>query len=156
MLPPRNISIISVQAPIELNTRYLYQLDATDDLSLGIIPLQWIIKSTTNTKITPAFSIEHNTVNIPRMTIIGKLQSLDVADFKVSNISWTTDGTSSTTNKPTELPCMLPEFNSIFSKSPMNVGRTNLLQMDIPAAGVTGACKPYLILLKIRSSSMRK
>ena len=39
MLPPRSISIISVQAPTKLNTRHLYRLDATDNLPSGIIPL---------------------------------------------------------------------------------------------------------------------
>ena len=39
MLPPRNVSIISVQAPMDLNTRHLYQLNATDNLPPGIIPM---------------------------------------------------------------------------------------------------------------------
>ena len=38
-LPPRSICIIAVQAPSELNTKYIYQLNATDDLLSGIIPL---------------------------------------------------------------------------------------------------------------------
>ena len=40
------------------------------------------------------------------------------------------------------------DYNSIMSKSPMDVGRTNLFQMDIPTAGPPIACKPYTISLK--------
>ena len=40
------------------------------------------------------------------------------------------------------------EYNSIISKSSMDVGRANLFQMDIPTVGLPVACKPYLILLK--------
>ena len=39
MLPARSISLISVQAPTELNTKHPYQLDVTDDYPSGIIPL---------------------------------------------------------------------------------------------------------------------
>ena len=38
MLPP-SVSVISVKTLTELNTRHLYQLDATDNLPPGIIPL---------------------------------------------------------------------------------------------------------------------
>ena len=38
ILPPRSISAISVQAPTELDTKHLYQLDTTADLLSGIIP----------------------------------------------------------------------------------------------------------------------
>ena len=47
-------------------------------------------------------------VQIPRKTVIGKLQPTDVTDSKVTNISWTTDGTT-TTSKPAKLLCLLPE-----------------------------------------------
>ena len=40
------------------------------------------------------------------------------------------------------------EYNSIISKSPTHVGRTNLFQMDIPTTGLPIAHKPYPILLK--------
>ena len=32
MLPPRNVWVISIKAPTELNTRHIYQLDATANL----------------------------------------------------------------------------------------------------------------------------
>ena len=50
----------------------------------------------------------HNTVQIPRKTVIGKLQPIDITYSEVNNIFWTTDGTT-TTDKPAELPCILPE-----------------------------------------------
>ena len=37
------------------------------------------------------------------------LQSLDLTDIKVSNISWTVDGTVHTRGTYMELPCMWPE-----------------------------------------------
>ena len=40
------------------------------------------------------------------------------------------------------------EYNSIISKSPTDVRRTNLFQMDLPAMGLPVAHKPYSILLK--------
>ena len=127
----------------------------------------------------PLLNTEYNAVYIPRKTIIGKLQPLYVADFKVSN-------------KPTELPYIPPEssfqpehrntkhsivledahilegtkdglasllkgkFKSIISKSTMAVGRTNLFQMDIPTLGSPVACKPYPILLKYQKFIVEK
>ena len=44
MLPPKSVSVISLKVPRELNTRHLYQLDATDNLPPGIVPWQWIVK----------------------------------------------------------------------------------------------------------------
>ena len=52
--------------------------------------------------------MELNTVQIPRKTVIGKLNLIDITDSEVSNIFWTTDSTT-TTNKPHELPFMPPE-----------------------------------------------
>ena len=112
MLPSRGISVISVQAPTELTTRHLYHLDATNDLLSGVIPLEVDHKIDHMYSILlqiPLLNTEHNTVHISRKTTIGQLHPLDVADFKVSNISWTTDVTASTTHKPIELPCMPPE-----------------------------------------------
>ena len=37
------------------------------------------------------------------------MQPLDVTDYKVNNISWTTDGTTTMKTKPEKLPCMPPE-----------------------------------------------
>ena len=90
MLPLRGVSVISVQAFTKLNTRHLYQLYATDNLPSGIISLAvdhkidhkypkllWIYLLNT----------EHNMVQFPRKTIIGKLQPKDVTDSRVNNIS---------------------------------------------------------------------
>ena len=44
------------------------------------------------------------------------------------------------------------EYNSIISKSSMDMGRTNLLQMDILTVVPPVAHKPYLILLKYQKS----
>ena len=45
---------------------------------------------------------------MPRKTIIGKLQPIDVTASEVNNISWTTDDTT-IINKPAELQSMPPE-----------------------------------------------
>ena len=37
---------------------------------------------------------------------------------------------------------------SSFPRSPTDVGRTNLFQMDIPTMGLPTACQPYQLLLK--------
>ena len=115
MLPPKSISIISVQAPNNLNTRHLYQLDATDDLPSGIIPLA--VDHNIDHKYPkllkiPLLNTEHSTVHIPRKTVIGKLQPLDVVDFKVSNISWTIDGTASTINLQNYYECHLIQLSA--------------------------------------------
>ena len=108
-LPPRSISVISAQAPTELDTKHLYQLDATD-LTSGIIPL--VMDHEIDHKYLkllkiPLLSREHLVVHIPK-TVIDNLQPIEVEDFEVSNMSWTTDGTPDTTNSPVELPCMPP------------------------------------------------
>ena len=48
------------------------------------------------------------------------------------------------------------DYNSIVLKSPMDVGKVNLFQMDIPTAGSPVACKPYPILLKYKEFIERK
>ena len=185
-LPPRSISVISIQAATELKTKHLYQLDTVDDLPLGIIPLAMNHKIDKYPKLmkVPLLNTEQDTVHIPRKTVIGSLQPIEVEDFEVSNISWTTYGTADTTNILTELPSLPPEssiqsqcnitkhsvvlhdaqilqeakgelpsllegdYNSIISKSSMDVGRTNLFQMDIPNLGLPIAHKLYPNLLK--------
>ena len=92
--------------------KHSYQLDATDDLPPDIIPL--VVDHKIDHKYPkllkiPLLNTQYNTVHIPRKTIIGKLQPIEVEDFEVSSISWTTDGTAITTNIPTELPSMPPE-----------------------------------------------
>ena len=37
------------------------------------------------------------------------------------------------------------DHSNIVSNSPMDVGRTNIFQMDIPTTGPELACKPYPI-----------
>ena len=99
MLPPRSILVISVKAPTELNTRHLHQLDATDNLQPGVIPLA--VDHKINHKYPKLLRIsllntEHTTVQIPRKTVIGNLLPINITDSKVNNISWTTDGTTTT------------------------------------------------------------
>ena len=69
MLSPRSVSVISVKAPTQLNTRHLYQLDTTDKLPLGIIPMA--LDHKINHKYPkllriPLLSTENNTVQIPK------------------------------------------------------------------------------------------
>ena len=137
-LPPSSISLISVQSPTELNLKYLYQLDTADDLPSGIIPL--VVHHKIGHKYPkilkiPLLNTEHDTVHIPRKTIIGNLQPIEIEDFEVSNILWTTDGTVDTTNSPTELPSMPPEshFQSEHNST------------KHPAVGLPIACKPNSI-----------
>ena len=40
------------------------------------------------------------------------------------------------------------KFSSIVSKSATDIGRTNLIELDIPTEGPPIACKPYSVLLK--------
>ena len=97
----------------------LYQLDTTDDLPSGIMPLavghKMDHKYPKLLKI-PMLNMEHDTIHILR-TIIGNLQPIEIEDFEVSNNSWTTDGTADTTNSPAGLPSLLhkssfqPEHN---------------------------------------------
>ena len=170
MLPARSISVISVQAPTELNTKI-----STNWMLLpsGVIPLAGDHKiNNKHLKLLKILNTEHNTVQISRRTIIGKLQPMDDTHLKVNNISWTIVGTASTTGRHMELPCMAPEssfqpyqhnakqstvlqgaqipqdakdglvsllggeFSSIISRSPTDMERTNLFQMDIPMIGL--------------------
>ena len=111
MLPPGSVSVISVKGPTEVNTRYLYQLDAADNLPPGIISLavdHKIDHRYPKLLQKPLINMEHNTVDIPIKAVICKLKPIDVTDAEVNNISWTTDGTT-TSIKPAELPCMSPE-----------------------------------------------
>ena len=43
------------------------------------------------------------------------------------------------------------KFSGIISKSPMDFGRTNLIEMDLPTTGPPIATKPYTIPLKYKS-----
>ena len=84
ILQPRTISVISGQAPTKVNTKYLYQLYATDDLPSGIIPLaveHKIDHRYPRLLKIPLFNTKHNAVHIPRKTIIGNLWPIEVEDF---------------------------------------------------------------------------
>ena len=93
MLPPRSVSVISVKVSTKLNTRHLYQLNAADKLLPHIIPLavdHKIYHNNVKLKCIPLLNMEHNTANVPRKAVIGKLQPIDITDSEVNNIS---DGT---------------------------------------------------------------
>ena len=81
---------MSVQASTELDMKHLYQLDAVDDLPSGIIPLavdHKIDHEYPKLLKTPLLNTKHSKVHIPRKTVIGNVQPIDVEDFEVSNIS---------------------------------------------------------------------
>ena len=40
------------------------------------------------------------------------------------------------------------KYSTIVSKSATDIGRTNLIELDIPIEGPPIACKPYSVLLK--------
>ena len=42
------------------------------------------------------------------------------------------------------------KYWDIVSKSAMDIGRTNLIELDIPTGGPCVSCRPYSILLKYR------
>ena len=69
ILTSRCITVISVQAPIELNTKYINQLDAVDDLPSGIIPLavdHKIDHKYPKLLRTSLLNTEYDTIYIPR------------------------------------------------------------------------------------------
>ena len=111
MSPPGSVSVISVKAPTKLNPRHLYQMDATNNLPPGIIPLavdHKIDHKYPKLMHITLLNMEHNTVQIQRKTVTGKLQPIDVTDSKANSISRTTDGTT-TTDKPAELQWIPPK-----------------------------------------------
>ena len=74
-LPSRSITVISVQAPTELNTNHIYQLDTKDDLLSGIIPLavdHKIDHKYPKSLKMPLLNTYYETIYIPRKTLIGK------------------------------------------------------------------------------------
>ena len=74
----------------------------------------------------PLLNTEYDTIHIPRETSIGNLQPIEVEDFEVSNILWTTDGTTDTKDSPVELPSMLPD--SSFQPDHKNTKHSIVLQ----------------------------
>ena len=76
-LPPGSISVMAVQAPSELNTKYIYQLNTTDDLPSGIIPLAFnrrIDHKYPKLLNIPLLNTEYNAVHIPRKNL-GKIKT---------------------------------------------------------------------------------
>ena len=68
-LPPRRISVISVQAPTELNMKHLYQLYTANDPLTGIIILAVNHKIYHKCPKSPKVSLpnrDHDTIHIPR------------------------------------------------------------------------------------------
>ena len=130
ILPPRSVSVISEKVKTKLNTRYLYQLNATDNLPCGILPLvvdHKIDHKYPNLIRIPLLNTEHNTIQIPRKTVIGQLQPIDVTDSEVNNMSWTTDHTTPT-NKPAELPCTLTKLEHNINKHSVVLEDAHMLQ----------------------------
>ena len=139
---------------MELNTKHIYQLNATKDLPSGIILLA------ANHRIDHKYpkllnisllNTEYDAVHLLRKTVICKLLPIEIENIEVSNILWTKEN-SYTTNIPAEQPkqngskplillqdaqilqeakdrfssLLEEEYDSIVSKSPTDVGRTNL------------------------------
>ena len=91
-LQPRSISVKTVQTPSELNTQHIYAFNASNNLPLGIIP------SAVNHKIShkypkslslPVLNTAYDRVCIPRATVFGTLNLIEIESTEVSNISWT-------------------------------------------------------------------
>ena len=57
----------------------------------------------------PLLNTEHDTIHIPRKTIIGHLKPIEIEEFEVSNTSWTKIGTADTTKNPVELLSIPPK-----------------------------------------------
>ena len=88
-LPPRSISIISVQVPIELNIKHLYKLNTPDDILSGIIPLP--VDHKIDHKCPKLLKIHllnmgYDSIHAPRKIIIGKLQPTEIEHIESSNI----------------------------------------------------------------------
>ena len=106
MLPTRSVSAMSVKAPTELNTRHLYQLDATDNLPPGIISLA--VDHKIDHKYSKILCIPLLNIDIQHRTNSKKDSHRQITIHRCNRFSWRTDGTA-TTNKPAELPCISPK-----------------------------------------------
>ena len=91
-------------------------LDASDDLPLGIIPL--VVDQKINHKYPkllsiPILNITCNRVHIPRATVFGMLNPIEIESIEVSNISWTKTKKSQDDirNSQMELPTIPPELS---------------------------------------------
>ena len=92
-LQPRSISVIMIQTPTALDTQHIYQLDTSDNLPLGLIPLA--VDHKINHKYPKSLSIPilntaYDTVWISRATVISTLNPVEIKSSKVSSMSWTT------------------------------------------------------------------
>ena len=91
-LPLGNMSAIAVEAQTELNTKDIYQLNATDDLPSGIIHLvddHRIDQKYPKLKNISLLNTEYDAVYIQRKTVIGKLKPKEIEGLDVSSVSWT-------------------------------------------------------------------
>ena len=92
-LKPRNISVIMVKAPTELDTQHIYTLITSDDLPLGLILLaddHKIDHKYSKSLCIPILNTAYHKVHISRTTGIGALHPVEVESNEVSNILWTT------------------------------------------------------------------
>ena len=86
-LPLRSIPIIAVHAPTELSTQHIHQLNTSDDLLSGLIPLamdhrnhQKYLKMLN----IPLLITAYDTVYISRKSIT--FHPIQITDIKVSNV----------------------------------------------------------------------
>ena len=75
------MSVITVQIPTGLNTQHIYALYASDDLPLDLIPLA--VDDKINHKYPkslsiPVFNTTYDRVDIPRETVIGRLNPIEI------------------------------------------------------------------------------
>ena len=102
LLALRSISVIAVQAPTKLNTKHIHQLNATDDLPSGVIPLavdHRIHHKYPKLLNIPLLNRDYDTVHVPRKTMLGTLHQIDSENIEVSNALWTKEN-SNTANSP--------------------------------------------------------
>ena len=91
-LQPRNISVVSVQAPTELNTQHIYALDYSEDLPLSLIPL--VVDHKIHHKYPklpsiPILNTAYDRVHVPRATVFGALDPIEIESTEISSISLT-------------------------------------------------------------------
>ena len=87
-LQPRSVSIITVKAPIELKPQHTYKLSTSDDLSLGLIPLE--VNHGINYKYPkllciPIFNMAYSRVFVPRSTVFGMLKPSEIENAEGSS-----------------------------------------------------------------------
>ena len=79
-IPPKSISILPVQVPTELNTKHIYQLNASNDQPSSIITLA--VDHSMHHKYAKLLNIplpntKYDTFHIPRKTMLGILNPID-------------------------------------------------------------------------------